>query len=167
MALVEQAPQLDQIGSLSGALNLALAQVRVRLAQQEREVAWDQLSALHAMASIAGWQSAVVQVRALSPPPRSLLLSLVFPPPPLGQPATPVPADCHPAIEAIGMQRQQNYPRLTHDAFCASQRAPCCQRHVSGQRTKIRSGPTEGLVQLKPSPYPDALAPDVLSEVMQ
>ena len=43
VALVEQAPQLDQIGSLSGALHLALAQVRVRLAQQQRETAWDQL----------------------------------------------------------------------------------------------------------------------------
>ncbi len=65
VALVEQAPQLDQIGSLSGALNLALAQVRVHLAQMDRELAWDKLSTLYTMASIAGWQSAVVKVRAL------------------------------------------------------------------------------------------------------
>ncbi|MCJ7736578.1 MAG: LuxR C-terminal-related transcriptional regulator [Anaerolineae bacterium] len=63
--VAERAPALDQAGTFPGYLHLSVVQVRLYLAQQQREVAWGQLSKLHEMASRSGWQSIVVQVRAL------------------------------------------------------------------------------------------------------
>jgi LuxR family maltose regulon positive regulatory protein len=78
--LAEGAPTLEQSGSFPGYLDLALAQARLLLAQGRREAAWDQLATLLERAGRSGWQSIVVQARALqalaAPTPREALLHL-------------------------------------------------------------------------------------------
>jgi LuxR family maltose regulon positive regulatory protein len=63
--VAEQAPAPEESGSFSDYLFLMLAQARLLLAQGQQEAAAGCLAALKGMASHAGWQSALVQARAL------------------------------------------------------------------------------------------------------
>jgi LuxR family maltose regulon positive regulatory protein len=65
VSVAERAPKPEESGSFPDFLFLLLTQARLLLAQGQVEAATGCLAALQGMASQAGWQSAVIQARAL------------------------------------------------------------------------------------------------------
>jgi LuxR family maltose regulon positive regulatory protein len=62
---LRQAPKPEESGSFPDYLSLMLAQARLLLAQGAQTAAAEHLSALHGMATQAGWQTAITKARAL------------------------------------------------------------------------------------------------------